>query len=82
MRKLIFTIIVNEFFVMITFLSAFTLAIYDKREKFNNLIDRNRLGWIIIGSNFAISAFMAIMSLIDNFLLIIYFLNLAINKIR
>lgn len=81
MRKLVFTIIVNEFFVMITFLAAFTLAIYDKRDKYDNLIERNRLGWIIIGSNMAISIFIAVMSTIDNIILITYLLNLAFKKI-
>ncbi len=82
LRKLILTILVNEFFVLITILASFTLAIYDKRGQFENLTARNRLGWIIIGSNMAISFFMAIMSVYDNIRLIIWLVKLIYNKFK
>lgn len=80
LRKLIMTIFVNEFFVSITILASFTLAIFDKRGKFENLNTRNKLGWIIIGSNMSISFFMAIMSVYDNIILIVWLVRLVMKK--
>lgn len=76
------TILVNESFVLFTILASFTLAIYDKRGKFENLTARNRLGWVIIGSNMAISFFMALMSIYDNIKLIIWLLKLVYKKMK
>lgn len=70
-RKLLFTILVNEFFVLLTFLAAFTLAIHDKIGNFENLNTRNKLGWVIVVANMSISFFMAIMSVYDNIRFII-----------
>lgn len=82
LRKFTFTILVNEFFVLMTILASFTLAIYDKRGKFENLTARNRLGLMIIGANMAISFFMAIISVYDNIRLIIWLVKLIYHKFK
>lgn len=64
--KLILNILVFEFFVLTVNLVTFTLAIYDKWGIFTNFEARNRLGWIIIGSNIGLGFFMTIMRIYDS----------------
>jgi len=48
-------------------LSALILAIYDMKKDFTNKETRNRLGWVIVGSNLALTLFITILSIFNLF---------------
>jgi len=69
-KKIFVTILINETFVFVIFLSTFILAIYDAKKNFNNITFRKVLGYIIIGSNLGLTLFLVIMVVYDLFLMI------------
>jgi len=76
--------------VFVTLLSTLILAICDATKNFNNSALRNRLGWVIIGSNLGLALFLTIMVVYDLFhmifraflLVIKYFKSIKNKKSR